>query len=385
MASITKRPDGRWRARYRDEAGKEHAKHFDRKVDGQRWLDETTAAVVTGQYVDPRAGRVTFKEYALGWQESHIGREGTARIVDNALRVHILPALGHMPIASLRRSDVQALVKTLNGTLAPGSVRNVYDVLSRVLSAAVEDRVLGRSPCSRITLPVLTAAEVVPPSAKDVSALSSAVAGRYRALVVLLAGSGLRIGEALGLTIADVDFLRRTVRVERQRLQDGTIGPTKTPKSTRTVPLGQVVIDELAAHLAKYVSDDALFTTERGTALTYRQWKRVWREALVGAQLSADELALRGSADIAAGRRVGAGEPMSYTTHDLRHFTASALISGGASVKQVQTVLGHSSAAITLRVYSHLWPGDDDRTRSVMDAALDPLADQVRTERASHG
>jgi len=59
MASLTKRPDGRWRARYRDEAGKEHAKHFDRKVDGQRWLDEVTAAVVTGQYVDPKARRET--------------------------------------------------------------------------------------------------------------------------------------------------------------------------------------------------------------------------------------------------------------------------------------------------------------------------------------
>jgi hypothetical protein len=69
MASITKRPDGRWRARYRDDAGKEHAKHFDRKVDGQRWLDEVTAAVVTGQYVDPRAARITFVEYAEAWRQ----------------------------------------------------------------------------------------------------------------------------------------------------------------------------------------------------------------------------------------------------------------------------------------------------------------------------
>ncbi len=56
-----------------------------------------------------------------------------------------------------------------------------------------------------------------------------------------------------------------------------------------------------------------------------------------------------------------------------------AVPGGGASVKQVQAVLGHSSAAITLRVYAHLWPGDDDRTRSVMDDALAPLADYVRT------
>lgn len=61
------------------------------------------------------------------------------------------------------------------------------------------------------------------------------------------------------------------------------------------------------------------------------------------------------------------------STHDLRHFFASALIAGGASVKQVQAVLGHANAMITLRTYAHLWPGDDDRTRAIMDVTLDAL------------
>ncbi len=60
-------------------------------------------------------------------------------------------------------------------------------------------------------------------------------------------------------------------------------------------------------------------------------------------------------------------------THDLRHFYASALIAGGASVKQVQLVLGHASAVITLGIYAHLWPGEEDRTRAVMDAVLGGL------------
>jgi integrase len=60
-------------------------------------------------------------------------------------------------------------------------------------------------------------------------------------------------------------------------------------------------------------------------------------------------------------------------THDLRHFFASALIAGGASVKQVQLVLGHASAVITLRIYVHLWPGEEDRTRTVMDTVLGGL------------
>ena len=88
MASISKRDNGKWRARYRDDAGKEHARHFERKVDGQRWLDETAASVVLGQYVNPRAGRVTVGAYAAQWQASQTWRPTTARRVDSTLRNH---------------------------------------------------------------------------------------------------------------------------------------------------------------------------------------------------------------------------------------------------------------------------------------------------------
>ena len=69
------------------------------------------------------------------------------------------------------------------------------------------------------------------------------------------------------------------------------------------------------------------------------------------------------------------------TSHSFRHFAASALISGGASVKQVQTFLGHASAVITPRTYAHMWPGDEDRTRNVFDAALSPLTSQSDSSR----
>ena len=73
MASIKKRTDGVWRARYRDDAGKEHARHFERKVDAQRWLDEVTASVVTGNYVDPKAGKITFKRFYADWSKLRSG------------------------------------------------------------------------------------------------------------------------------------------------------------------------------------------------------------------------------------------------------------------------------------------------------------------------
>jgi len=65
--NIAKRESGRWRARYRDDTGKEHSRHFDRKIDAQLWLDNVTAAVVGGTYTDPRAGRVTFAAFFGEW------------------------------------------------------------------------------------------------------------------------------------------------------------------------------------------------------------------------------------------------------------------------------------------------------------------------------
>jgi len=378
MASIKKREDGQWRARYRDAAGKEHARHFARKVDAQRWVDETTASVVTGQYVDPKAGKTTVRQYALVWQSAQVGREHTIRNIDVALRIHVLPIIGDRPLASIRPSDMQALVKTLSATLAPGSVRETYKVAGRMFSAAVDDRILAASPCHRVTLPRDDRPEVVIPTVEHITALATAVPLRYRALVVLLAGSGLRIGEALGLEVSDVDFLRRSVKVERQRLPSGRIGPPKTAKSARTVPLGQVVIDELAAHLSEYPSNGPLFTLTTGKPLTYRTWRAIWaRAAEVEAKAREDAAAkVRPHVDTVR---------LDVDTHALRHFYASALIAGGASVKVVQSRLGHASAVITLNTYGHLWPGDDDLTRDVMDAAFGILADSLRTSPANEG
>jgi integrase len=378
MASIKKREDGQWRARYRDDAGKEHARHFARKIDAQRWIDETTASVVTGQYVDPKAGKTTVRQYATAWQAAQVTREHSTRNTDVALRLHVLPHIGGRTLGSVRPSDMQALVKTLSATLAPGTVRETYKVAGRMFAAAVDDRILAASPCHRIRLPRDDRPEVIAPTVEEITALVGAVQPRYRALVVLLAGSGLRIGEALGLNVSDVDFLRRTVKVERQRLPSGRIGPPKTLKSARTVPIGQVVIDELAAHLAAYPGDGPLFTLSTGKPLAYRTWRSIWARA-AGAEAKARE-------DAAAKVRPHVDTiPLDVDTHALRHFYASALIAGGASVKVVQTRLGHASAVITLNTYGHLWPGDDDLTRDVMDAAFGLLADSLRTSTAAKG
>lgn len=277
-------------------------------------------------------------------------RDGYLRIIDNALTNYIIPTFGTRQLASLRRSDVQAFVSGLAASRSANSVHNIYRGALATLGAAVYDLLIPSSPCARVKLPSRPNVEVKPPAPDEVAVLAEGIDPRQRALVVPLAGTGLRISEALGLQVADVDFLRGSLRVERQRdsRAEGFI-PPKTRSSARTVPLGHVVVDELAAHLAAYgaAPDGSIFTNEVGQPLTYTAWKPLWKAT--------------GTA---------------YKTHDLRHYAASALIAGGASVKQVQMILGHATPAVTLGVKAHLWPGDDEIARTILDAAL---ADCVRT------
>ena len=107
----------------------------------------------------------------------------------------------------------------------------------------------------------------MPPTPGELAELVDATLDRYAALVVLLAGTGLRISEALGLQVADVNFLSRKLHVSRQRdSRSNLLVPTKTKSSVRSVPLGQVVVHTLAAHLAKYpaADDDSIFTDDHG-------------------------------------------------------------------------------------------------------------------------
>jgi integrase len=367
MASIQKRGN-RWFARYRDDTGREHGQRFDRKVDAQRWLDEATTALVTGQYVNPKAGRVIFRQYAEQWRAAQVHRPSSAAHVETMLRRHAYPAFGDRPLGTIRPSEIQAWVK--GSTLAPATVHVLHGVVSAIFRAAVRDRIIPSSPCEQTKLPRKIRCEVVPLTVEAVTALGSAVPPRYRALVVLCAGTGLRQGEAFGLTQDRVNFLKRCLTVDRQLIgQDGgrpRFGPPKTAASVRTVPLPDVVAEALAEHLRVFGTgpDGLLFVDDDGLPLLRPRFSRcVWRPA------------------VAAAEAVPHGTGM----HELRHFYASLLIRHGESVKTVQARLGHATAAETLDTYSHLWPDADDTTRTAVDSVLkiDTAADTVRTKPAS--
>ncbi|MFF0472753.1 hypothetical protein [Streptomyces sp. NPDC004284] len=114
---------------------------------------------------------MTFEKYAEGWEASLIAGEAGERITDNALRLRLVPAQGARSMAAIRRNDIQVPFKHPSDQLGPGSVRNVHDVLVRVMTAAVDDKAIASSPCRRITLPAMPDEEVIPPTVEQVEAM----------------------------------------------------------------------------------------------------------------------------------------------------------------------------------------------------------------------
>lgn len=164
---------------------------------------------------------------------------------------------------------------------------------------------------------------------------------------------GMRQGECFGLTVDRVDFLRRTVRVDRQLVSarggPPEFGPPKSKAGFRTVPIPEVIGAALAEHLARYRpgTNGLVFTNTAGRPLRRNTVGSMWHRAATQA-----------------------GLPAWATFHDLRHFYASLLIARGCSVKAVQKRLGHQSAMETLDTYGHLWPDSDDETRDAVDHVL---------------
>jgi integrase len=187
----------------------------------------------------------------------------------------------------------------------------------------------------------------VPLTVEQVAALAAALPGRYQAMVVVQAGLGLRVGELLALRVENVDFLRRTVRIEWQFTvgSKGERTEPKTPRSKRTVPAPHVVLDALAAYGAG--DDGTIFTTRTRSPLghVYYGYNLLGRGA------------------------TKAGLPEGTTSHDLRHHYASVLLAAGESVVAVAERLGHEDASLVLSTNGHLMPGSDDRTRSAIDSA----------------
>lgn len=352
----------RYRVRYRDPEHRSREKNgFLRRRDAEDYLANITVTTNRGDYVDPQSARITVGELGATWidNQSHL-KASTFATVETSWRVHVAPAWGNRRIGDIRHSEVQAwLTRFSAGDTKPRSatvVLRAYGVLAGILDVAVRDRRISSNPARGVKLPRKTKKRRVYLSARQVEFLAQR-AGQHATLVYVLAYTGIRWGEAVGLRVRALDLTRRRMLIEENAVNVGgtiVVGSPKTHER-RSVSYPQFLAAPLEDACAGKSGDQLVFgagTLHLRTPKSTTGW--FW----------------------SAVKKCQRDDPAfpTVTPHDLRHTAASLAISAGANPKAVQRMLGHASAAMTLDTYADLFEDDldavSDRLNRVREEAL---------------
>ena len=346
--SVYPRKDGRWVSYIRLPDGRKKFFTGTEKVVKERLLEAQRQAQV-GQLV---LGRDQSLSLYLGrWLADavrHSVRPRTYEDYDLCVR-RLVPHLGRVRIRALAPEHIQhALGALLDRGLAPRTVRQVHMVLRRALKQAVLWRILASNPSDAVKPPRADRKELRTLDEDEIRRLIAISSGtRQHALWVLLATTGCRLGEALGLRWSDIDFDCSTASIRRALQMQRGIGLTfvepKSARSRRTLPLPAESLAVLAeqrraretdraAAGALWQETDLVFTTPIGGPRNPRNLSAPFQTALKRAGLPRVRI------------------------HDLRHSAATHLLTKGVHPKVVQDLLGHSTIAITLDTYSHVMP-----------------------------
>ncbi|MFL1999467.1 tyrosine-type recombinase/integrase [Microbacterium sp. A1-JK] len=392
MASVKQRPDGIWRARYRDADGKEHARHFKLKRDAQAWLDEVTTSVVTGQYVDPGRGKILLGAYFDEWASRKDWTTSTHRqmrlVVDDS-------GMRERRLDSIKRADVEKYMRAMvDRKLAPRTIKTRLMHLGAILNGATGDKRIAANPATGVKGPALSrnrstvaGAEhghgPVFPSGRDVAALMTAAQGSPFAIAIAIAAfAGLRLGEICGLTLADIDMTGGVIRVRRQVQRNASMSrmiEIRPPKygSARDVLIPPELVARIREHVAQHGThgdagwllpgrilptalDDVAFPIAAGGMgpMWPRAFEAEWTKT-----------------------RAAAGVDTKF--HNLRHYAAGGMISAGCDVVTVQRQLGHKDPSLTLDVYAAQFRGPDERAKTALSKLMaDTFADSRRTRKA---
>ncbi len=391
----------RWRARYVGPDGKERAKHFARKTDAQAWVDgEVTTKIGTHTWVDPSLSREVFTGMAEAWfatkaSKSPKTKAGYRSILDTV----VLPRWGDVRLADITFVDVQTWISGLsldggvrfaNG-LSPSRVVQSYQVLNMVFKYAIRARRLVVNPSADVEKPTIT-----PPGKRyldhqQVQELAVA-SGRFRTLVLVLAYSGLRFGEAVALRRRDIDLDEARIWVTKSAthvagegiVENNTTKRTRaSSRSTdRKVPIPASVVELLRTELPTDL-EALVFPGRKGTGayLPLGEFRWAFDKGLGAVRSEANA---KRRQEIEETGKATTKEFPAITPHELRHTCASlAIRQAGANIKVVQNLLGHKSATMTLDRYGHLYPDDLDAVAQRLDEGAREAADRLRTTASS--
>lgn len=343
----------RYYVMYRDPSHKQVMKRgFTRKTDAEKYLRGVEVSKDKGDYVDPADAKVTIAALGKDWLKARetVMKPSSFRSVDSAWRVHVSDKWGAREVGGIRHSEVQSWVSALSKTSSATTVLRAYGVLAAILDVAVKDRRVTRNVARDVTLPRKRSKGKTYLTHDQVRMLADA--SRHPALVLFLAYTGLRWGEATGLRVKHVDTVRRRVSVVENAVMVGAFVEVGTPKTheTRSVPYPRFLADAIEAAI-EGKGRDALLFGDGKVHMRLPNSRDGWFAAAVKRVKAVDEDFPR------------------VTPHDLRHAAASLAISAGANVKAVQRMLGHASAAMTLDVYGDLFDDDLDAVADALDQA----------------
>lgn len=357
FGAVRRLPSGRWQAKYRHPRTNQFIvapNTFALKGDATRWLAGIKRDIESGTWMDPAWGAVTLEAYATTWLIQRTLRPRTVELYEGLLRRYILPELGPMELGELSPREVRSWHADLlrRGRPGPVTVAKAYRLLRTICETAVSDEMIGRNPCNIKGAAVEHSPERPVLTVPEVEALAAAIEERYTALVLLAAWCGLRVGEAVALTRADVDLKEGTVRIDKSaaELKSGEriVGPPKTKAGIRMVYVPPHVVPVLRTHLERFAGpddDDVVFTGQQGRPVRRASLYTAWLRATEKAGL--------------AGVRI----------HDLRHTGATLAAATGASTRELMLRLGHASSDAALRYQHATTKRDEAIARSLSELA----------------
>lgn len=335
-----------------------------KRREAKAYLADMVAAEL--EHADATTG-ATFGAVAERWYE-HVSRDRSPTTLHNYranLDRHILPALGHIPVAKVGTSDIDALSGAmLRRGLAPATVLGPLRIISAILNQAVKWEWIDRNVATRAAKPRMRAAEIIPPSTDEVRKVLAWIKAnpRYGPEVHLafriLAATGLRRGEVVGLRWCDVDLERNAIHVRGAVVEDGDQLVWRQPKTATSARV--LSIDATTAELLRAQRDKAGRRHEDHEDQGY-----VLSDNLAG------DVPWRPHRLTQVWRRATAACGVKARTHDLRHYAATQAIAEGHDVRTVAQRLGHASPVMTLGLYASVLAEKDRAVADKAGAALD--------------
>jgi integrase len=397
--SIHKLASGRWQARIRVE-GVSKKMTFDRKRDAEDWERTTLADARKGKYVD-MLNKQTVAEYWETWANIRPVRTGTKNSYRSIRTIHLEPhPLGSRPLVQVRHSDVQGWVNTLAQTLAPYTVLLYAQLLKAVFTSAVHDGKVADNPVNikLLAMPHVQRHNIIPLTVPQVRAWAAAVQPWVSGAIITQAALGLREGELRGLRSADVNFLRREVRIAAQLDDLGYRAPLKNSRRTpvRILPLPEIAAEAMAEQIRLRPNPDPdgpIFwgdpdivahrnrLRKARVAMAHNTWdSRDYAKQLKKGALAAGLAGHHQHRDPdfpQPGRKRGT-EPSS---HDLRHHFVSVMLGQGATIHEVADLIGDKPEAV-LKTYGHIMP---DRANVVRQFINDAWTEAPQAPRKAAG